>query len=246
MLSITVALLILMALGVTASSVMHHSLSTGSPSPSERPSFYRIAYMAGGRARVAEVAVAYLAWAGLVEARFNTGVLALRSAPSSEVELTPVERALLAMIPPHGAKPTMAMSAARGAAGWVEAELTGLVIPTRRAWIAAAPALVTAVISMVVSLGVLFGVQGAAWDFLPVVSLVALIVGLIAVPRGVKLTSAGREVLDAERERFDPDLRLAEMGVTSLPIESGLYIVALYGRESMTGELAPLARVLAG
>lgn len=246
MTSITVGLLILMAVGVAVSSAMHHRASTGVPTATERPSFYRVAYMVGGRVRVAEVAVAYLAWAGLVEARFNTGVLALRSAPSAEVELTPVERALLAMIPPQGAKPTMAMSAARGAAGWVEAELGGLVVPARRVWIAAAPALLSALISLVVSVGVLLGVGGTSWDFLPVVPLVAAIVGLIAFPRGVKLTTAGREVLDAERDRFDPDLRLAQMGVTSLPIESGLYIVALYGRATMTGELAPLARVLAG
>jgi hypothetical protein len=32
--------------------------------------------------------------------------------------------------------------------------------------------------------------------------------------------------------------------VTSLPIERGLYLVAVFGRSVMTGELAPLRRVL--
>jgi hypothetical protein len=99
---------------------------------------------------------------------------------------------------------------------------------------------VAAVISVGVSLASDVGV-----GFLPVVAVVAVIVVLTALPRGVRLTDAGRAVLRAERERFDPDLKIARVGVTSLPIESGLYIVALYGGDAMTGELSPLRRILA-
>jgi uncharacterized protein (TIGR04222 family) len=126
----------------------------------------------------------------------------------------------------------------------VEADLSGLVVARRHLWMVALPALVSAVVAAAIAVGV-----SAASDinvgFLPVVAVVAVIVVLTALPRGVRLTDAGRAVLGAERERFDPDLPIARVGVTSLPIESGLYIVALYGSDAMTGELSPLRRILA-
>ncbi len=241
---LTVGLLGLMALGVAMSSVGHHRVVGAGGWAGERPTFYQLAHLAGGRARVAEVAAAYLVWAGLVEARVNARTLALRSAPSEKVELAPVERALIATIPAEGGRASLPMSAAREAARSLEANLSGLVIGTRQSWLAALPALVSAVVAAVVSVGVSMA-SDVNVGFLPVVPVVSVIVILTALPRGLRLTDAGRELLDAERERFDPDLPIARAGVTSLPIESGLYIVALYGSDAMTGELSPLRRVIA-
>ncbi|MGF1666760.1 MAG: TIGR04222 domain-containing membrane protein [Acidimicrobiia bacterium] len=241
---LTVGLLGLMALGVTISSVANHRVIKGGARPSERVTFYQLAHLAGGRARVAEVAVAYLVWAGLVEARVNARTLALRAAPAASVELAPVEQALIATIPPEGGRPAIPMSAARDAARWVEGNLVGLVVAARQSWMVALPAMVSAVVAAVISVGVAWASEISV-GFLPVVTVVAAIVVLTALPRGVRLTNAGKEVLDVERERFDPDLPIAQVGVTSLPIESGLYIVALYGNDAMTGELSPLRRILA-
>jgi uncharacterized protein (TIGR04222 family) len=241
---LTVALLGLMVLGVAISSVANHRAVRTGTRPVERVTFYQLAHLAGGRARVAEVAAAYLVWAGLVEARVNARTLALRAAPAADVELAPVERALIATIPPEGGRVAIPMSAARDAARWVEGNLVGLVVAGRQSWMVALPAIVTAVAAAVISAGVWLAAETAV-GFLPVVSVVAVVVILTALPRGVRLTNAGREVLDVERERFDPDLPIAHVGVTSLPIESGLYIVALYGNDAMTGELSPLRRILA-
>jgi uncharacterized protein (TIGR04222 family) len=241
---LTVGLLGLMALGVTISSVANLRVARSGSRPAERVTFYQLAHLAGGRARVAEVAVAYLVWAGLVEARANACTLALRSGPAANVELAPVEQALIATIPPEGGGPGLPMSAARDAARWVEGNLVGLVVAARQSWMVALPAMVSAVVAAVISVGVWLASEVDV-GFLPVVSVVAVIVALTALPRGVRLTNAGREVLEVERERFDPDLPIAQLGVTSLPIESGLYIVALYGNDAMTGELSPLRRILA-
>lgn len=241
---LTVGLLGLMALGVAISSVAHQRAARAGTGPAERLTFYQLAHLAGGRARVAEVAIAYLVWAGLVEVRVNARTLALRSTPSEGVELAPVERALIAMIPSEGGRAALPMSAAREAARSVEASLGGLVVAGRQSWTVALPALVSAVVAAVISVGVSLA-SDISVGFLPVVAVVAVIVILTALPRGVRLTDAGRAVLGAERERFDPDLEIARVGVTSLPIESGLYIVALYGGDAMTGELSPLRRILA-
>jgi hypothetical protein len=61
---------------------------------------------------------------------------------------------------------------------------------------------------------------------------------------GDGLTNAGRAALAEEARRVRDDLETAQVGVTSLPIERGLYLVAVFGRSVMTGELAPLRRVL--
>jgi hypothetical protein len=87
--------------------------------------------------------------------------------------------------------------------------------------------------------------DGTGSGLLLVVPLVALVVILTSLRLNRPLlTSDGRRLLEETRVRFDPELVAAHRGITSMPIESGLYIVALYGREAMTGELKTLARVL--
>lgn len=246
MAALTVALLMLMAVCVVSSTVLHHrAIGRGSP-PAEQLEFYRVAYLAGGRSRVAEVALAYLVWVGLVEVRISTRTVALRSTPAEGAPLAPVERALLATIPAQGGKPTLSMAAARDAAGWLGSEMSGLVVPPRTSLLISLPSIIGSLLAAIVSLGVIIGVSpGTPLGILAIVPVVSLIVLLTTLRRGPRVTKAGRVALDQERDRLDPDLAIAQMGVTSLPIESGLYIVALYGRDAMTGQLAPLARVLA-
>ncbi len=243
MTGVVVGLFVLMALGVTGSAILQGRFHAVRPPEPRRLQFYEVAYLAGGRSRVADVALAYLVWAGLVDIRPGAGVLAMVAAPSRHVELAPVEAALVSTISADGRKPTIPLSAAREAAGSVPSTLAGYVVPPRDRLLARAPAVGSAVLAAVVAMGIAVSIDDR-WGFLAVVPLVAVIVVATAMLGGTRLTKAGVMALAEEHERHAKDLSTAEMGVTSLPLESGMYIIALHGRVAMTGGLAPLRRVL--
>ncbi|MDH4116259.1 MAG: TIGR04222 domain-containing membrane protein [Acidimicrobiia bacterium] len=244
MTGVTSGLLVLIAIGVVASAILHGRVSRGS-SPPEELEFYQVAYLAGGPSRVAEVALSYLVWAGLVDVRSAAGSLALVSAPNRAVELAPVEKALVATIPPEGRTPGFPLGAAREAAAGVADRLSGLVVPPGLSLLALAPAVGASIIAAGIATAVMLSVeQGTPTGFLAIVPLVGVIVVLTAVSGRSRLTETGQQALADVRAARADDLALAELGVTSLPIESGLYIVALYGRPAMTGGLLSLRRLL--
>lgn len=241
---VTGGLLGVMALGVVVSAVLQRMAVKTRVDAVDGLGFYQAAYLAGGPRRVAEAGFAYLVWAGLIEVRTNTKSVALRALPGPGVELRPVEVALIATVPPEGGGLSMSLGAAEAASDWLLEELDGLVVSPRRRLLAAAPALGTATLTGVVGAVVALSAESAV-GLLPLVPLTALVVVLASVRFGRPLlTVAGKRSIDALRERYDSRLADAKRAVTGLPIEAGLYIVALYGREAMTGDLTPLARVL--
>jgi uncharacterized protein (TIGR04222 family) len=205
--------------------------------------FYQVAYLAGGPKRVAETALAYLTWAGLIEVREGARAIAARGAHRRQADFAPVERALLATTPPEGGSPAYALGAAREAAAWVEGELAGLVIPRRVAATIAAIAIIPAMIAGVLAVALIVVLGGDGIGFLPVVPVLSVFVALAASVTRTPLTALGKAAVSRLSDLYDEDLRVAAAGVTSLPIERGLYLVALYGRPAMTGGLAALRRV---
>lgn len=210
-------------------------------------SFYEAALLAGGRRRVADTALAYLVWAGVIEVRERTMRLVLRAPPRSQHPLAPVEEALLSSITMEGVAPALPMARAREAAGWVEHELVGLVVPARaRAGVLGVmivPAVLAAVVAAVWMLGE--AVAGRDLGFVPVIPAIAAAVALVAWIDRPLVTREGERVLEELGRQFsDQDLEVAVSGVTSVPIERGLYLVALYGRRAMTGGLSGLRKLL--
>jgi uncharacterized protein (TIGR04222 family) len=245
-----VVLLVVIGLGVLAAAARQRRLSAaGRDTPGELTT-YQVAYLAGGSRRVAETALAYLTWANLVEARPGGRRLALVGRPREGVPLHPVERELLGRIPMEGGSPALPLSAAVAAAersvGTPDLDLAGLVIDRRDRRFLHALVLVPALLSALGAGGLMvaLAVREAPIGLLPTVPLAAAIVSATALADRSFLTRTGREALAALEIRHRRDLALADMAVTSLPIEQGLYVVALRGRPAMTGNLAPLRRVI--
>lgn len=210
------------------------------------PSFYQVAYLAGGRRRVAETALGYLILLGVVEVREQTRRLVLRTPPRPDDPLQPVELALVNSIPMDGIGPALPLAAARDGARRVEPTMGGLCIPPATA---VALRALTATLSLVVALGV------AVWSVGRLTSGLGMGWAPLLVPLAVGLgvwggsarpirTTVGRRLLAEMRRRHDPDLGMAAIGVTSLPAERAMYIVALYGRQMLTGGLLGLRNLL--
>jgi uncharacterized protein (TIGR04222 family) len=241
---VVVVLLAVIGAGVVAAGVLQRRAERSIPAYVERDlTFYQVAFLAGGPKRVAETALAYLTWAGLIDVREGARTIAARGANRKEVELAPVEKALLATTPPEGGSPAFALGAAREAAGFVEEDLSGLIIPRRVAVTIAGTAVAPAVLAGVLAVALIVALGGRQTGLLPAIPVLAAIVALVASLSRTRLTPLGRSLVEHLRDRYDEDLRVAAAGVTSLPIERGLYLVALYGRPAMTGGLAPLRRV---
>jgi uncharacterized protein (TIGR04222 family) len=209
---------------------------------------YQVALLAGGRRRVAETALAYLTWAGVIDARESTKSLVLKAAPPKDTLLLEVERALVGSIAPSGTQPTMPLASAKEGARQIEASVTGLVIAESKR---TALTLLTVLPSFVISaMGVAWGAQrvsaGLTVGFGPLIPVVAVIYGIWSLAVPPFLTSRGRRVLEKARVKYDEHLKVAQFGVTSLPVDQGMYLVALYGRDAMTGGLIPLQNVLRG
>jgi uncharacterized protein (TIGR04222 family) len=246
MTAIVVALLAVIAAAVVAALVLQRRAESTQPSLMDRDlTFYQVAYLAGGARRVAETALSYLIWAGLVDVREGARTVALRGAPSKDAELAPVERALVATIPAHGGSPTYALGAAREAARFVEDGLGGLIVPSKLATLVAVTAVAPSLLAGTIAIAVMVALRsrGAPLGFMPVVPVLGLVVALVISVGRSRLTTSGRAALTHLLDLYDSDLNVAAAGVTSLPIERGLYLVALYGRPAMTGGLSGLRRI---
>jgi uncharacterized protein (TIGR04222 family) len=241
----TVVLLAVIAAGVVASMVHAAALRAGAAtSPAPDLSFYQVAYLAGGRKRVALVAFAYLFWSGLLEIRDGSRTVALLKQPPGDIDLAPVEEAILARVPMEGISTVPVQGAAEVAAGWVADEMPDLVTPPRVAWQLAALAIVPALLALAASLALIVSLDGGeSPGLLATVPFVALAVVIVAWAARPGVTRQGRAVLAEAADRYEADLEIASVGVTSLPVERGMYIVALYGRNALTGGLLSLRRV---
>ncbi|GEM_PF-3416637 len=223
------------------------ALRSSPPFPGE-PTFYQAALMAGGRRRVVETALGFLVWAGVLEVRERTGCLVLRALPPPGARLEPVERALVNSVTAEGTPLSMPLAAASLAAAEMERRMEGLMPPP---WLTAVVRFTTLVV-----LGVTVVVAGwwmeqrlaAGLDIglVPLVALAGFGMGWWVLVAPSPVTGTGRASLERLRRRHDPDLEIASIGVTSLPLERAMYVVALYGRDALTGGLGSLRRVLVG
>lgn len=236
----------ILAAGLVVAMVVRTRLLDGDASPRTELTFYQVAYLAGGPARVADTALAFLVWSGLVEIRDRTGMLALRSEPRQDAHLTPVEAVIVSNLSLEGGRPDLAMTAARYAARHLDEELEGLVTSrrSRRMWLMAmlAPAALVAAGTcgwMIARLAV-----GADVALVPAVTLAAVAMALVAFLDQPWLSRSGRRALGRQRDAVEEWMESASVGVTSLPVEDAMYVVALFGREAMNGGLAPVRRVL--
>ncbi len=223
------------------------ALRTSGP-VTDDPTFYQAALMAGGRRRVVETALGFLVWAGVIEVREATGQLVLRAAPPAGVRLEPVERALVNSVTMEGTPAGFPLSAAALAAADLEREMGDLMLSPRiTAIIRFVTLLVLGVTAVVVGWWTEVRLAaGADVGWVPVLALLAVALGVWVAVAPPPVTGSGRQALERLRRRYDPDLEIAAIGVTSLPVERAMYVVALYGREALTGGLLSLRNILVG
>lgn len=208
---------------------------------------YQIAMLAGGPRRVSDTALSFLTWSGIVEVRESTDRLVRVVAKTPAADTHPVEISILNAIDVAGVKPGAAMAAGRRAAAHHVDGLDGLVVR---------PASVR-ISSLVVALGCGGVVAGAAWwiaatgspttGFVPLVALTALVYAGWWISSGrPRITALGVQTLDRLRAHLDPDLQIAAIGITSLPLERAMTVIAIYGRDALTGQLSALRKVMTG
>jgi hypothetical protein len=89
--------------------------------------------------------------------------------------------------------------------------------------------------------------DGAAAGFVPLVGTLALVYAIWWALYGrPRVMGAGETCLERIRRDYDSDLALAAVGVTSLPAERAMHVIALYGRDALTGGLSGLRKVMTG
>lgn len=207
-------------------------------------SLYQVALLAGGPRRVCDTALAYLNWAGMIEVRESTDRLVRVAATKTLPDLHPVELSIFGAVDTVGVRPEAAIGSGRQSAREEVDGLTGLVVSPRN----------RLALGLVVVIGcgliVIVGVArsgGSSAGFLPLLALTSLVYMawwfLAGQPR---VTGAGNQVLEGIRERYDRDLEIAAIGVTSLPVERAMHVIALYGRDALTGGLSGLRKVMTG
>ncbi len=208
---------------------------------------YQIALLAGGPGRVSDTALSYLAWAGMIEVRESTDRLVRVVGVNTVPDLHPVELSVLGTIDAVGVRPEAAIGAGRLAAQREVRGLTGLVIePLTRLALAG---------TVVAGCGAV--VAGAAWwaasadpnttGFVPLLALISVLyAGWWLLGGQPRLTGGGLATLESIRSRFDEDLEVAAIGVTSLPVERAMHVIALYGRDALTGGMSALRKVVSG
>ncbi len=204
------------------------------------------ALLAGGPERVAEMALAGMVMAGTIEARETVKLLVSKNPYQPRADEHPIDHVLLATIPMEGTLPGPVVRAAADVARPWEEALAGLVVPPRQQrLLILIPAMAALVLALI---GVWWvsarTVAGRTTGLVPLMPMAATAVLAWVVFDRPRLTRAGRARLAAIRRSTDHLLSLAATGVTSLPAEDALRMVALYGREAMTGSLLPLRRVL--
>lgn len=208
---------------------------------------YQLALLAGGPRRVSDTALSYLTWSGMIEVRESTDRLVRVVGVNTVPDLHPVELAVLGAIDPAGVRPEAAMGAGRLAAQREVVGLDGLVVGPRTR-------LALGVLALA---GCGSVVLGSAWwavsadpvttGFVPLLALIAILYSAWWFSTGLpRLTGAGQATLDAIRPGYDQDLQVAAIGVTSLPARRAMHVIALYGRDALTGGLSALRKVVSG
>lgn len=208
---------------------------------------YEKALLSGGVSRVSDTALAYLVWTGMIEVRESTQRLVRIVGPGALPDLHPVEAAVLGAVDPVGVRPDLAMATGR------EAGRSHVHLPPDHL----VPDRARTIVDAVVLAGAFGVVAGAVWwlvagessgtGFVPLLALTALLVAVWWVVVGrPRLTAHGGEVLESLRRGYDDDLAVAAIGVTSLPMDRALTIIALYGRDALTGGLSGLRTILTG
>lgn len=221
-------------------------IGRGSPPPHQL-TLYQVAMLAGGPGRVSDTALSYLVWSGMLEVRDITDRLVRVVGVNTIADLHPVELAVLGAVDPNGVRPEAAMGAGRMAARDHVEGLAGLMVdPFRGRWVDVA-ALVGSGLVAASGLWWLAAEERTRTGFVPLMVLLALLYGLWWFAAGrPRRTRAGGEVLERMRRHYDDDLEIAAVGVTSLSLERAMHIIALYGRDALTGGLAGLRKVMTG
>lgn len=243
----TLGFTLVMALTMAATLAARMWLSRASDAPDAELVLYQVAMLAGGPRRVADTALSYLTWSGVVEVRESTNRLVRRVGIGQVPDLHPVEWSALAAINPEGVRPEAALGAAREAARQEVDGLDGLVVDAR--------------LRLVLDLAVVLGCGGvvlaAIWwmlasqqpttGFVPLLAVTSLLYMAWWSSTGrPRVTGEGEAVLEQIRSRYDADLEVAALGVTSLSVERAMHLIALYGRDALTGGLSGLRKVLTG
>lgn len=245
---LTAVLLGLIVAGIILGAVLHAQWMAGSRDAARAVgdvTFYQAAALAGGARQVAITALCYLVWTGMVEVREGSKSLALVRPPAPNIPLAGVEQAILGVIPFDGRPAAGVVGIATVAAAVVEEEIPELLVPpsvrSRLAAVVIGPALLAGLVACGVWIS--NAASRSSLGLIPVVPVVAAVVILVSIIGGSRRTPAGNEMLRLLRDWYSDDLTVAAAGVTSLPIEQGIYLVALYGRAAMTGGLGAVRRI---
>lgn len=218
----------------------------GRVSPSDL-TLYQIAMLAGGTTRVSDTALGYLTYAGYIEVRESTDRLVLRAGARTADALHRVEIAILSALDPAGVRPEAAMGAGRIAAREYVEVPDSLVISPRRAGLADLAVLGGSSAVVVVSAWWVLVADAVTTGFVPLLAGLAVVLAAWWIWVGrPRLSPSGKELLEYLREGSDSDLGVAAIGVTSLPIDRAMRIIALYGRDALTGGLSGLRKVMTG
>lgn len=220
-------------------------LVRGSETPDEL-TLYQVAMLAGGKGRASDVALAFLTWSGMVEVRESTDRLVRVAGVNTVPDLHAIELAVLGAIDTAGVRPEAAMGAGRMAAHDHVDGLAGLVVDARSGalvdlGVAAGSA------AVVGAGGYWLSARGDSEGFLLLLMVAAVVYAAWWFVSGrPRRTTEGQELLEVMRRGFDDDLHIAAIGVTSLPVERAMHIIALYGRDALTGGLSGLRKVMTG
>lgn len=219
--------------------------------PMEAPeldlSLYQLALLAGGTRRVSDTALAYLTWSGMLEVRESTDRLVKLPGMGTVPDLHPVEASVLGAVDTSGVRPEAAMGAGRQAAREAVSLPPGLVVDAR--WLLALDLAALGGCGLVAAWAAwrtLAG-EGAAAGFVPLVGVLAVVYAIWWFAYGrPRVMGAGEVLLERVRRVYDSDLELAAVGITSLPAERAMHVIALYGRDALTGGLSGLRKVMTG
>ncbi|CAN5768096.1 hypothetical protein BH23ACT5_BH23ACT5_02470 [soil metagenome] len=243
----TLGLGVVLLATIVASLVLRAATTTGGHPVGRHLTLYELALLAGGPGRVSDTALAYLALSGAIEVRESTDRLVRVVRPETVPNIHPVEELVLAAIDPVGVRPEAAMGAGRHAARRHVDPLDGLVVDPRHRVLG----------NLIVVVGCGVAGLGAAWwiatteapstGFVPLVALVAVVfAGWWGFGGHPRISGTGRATLEVSRAMYDDDLQIAAIGVTSLPAERAMHVIALYGRDVFTGGLSGLRKVMTG
>lgn len=235
-----------MALTIVVGLVARWAATLGD-TPVRDLTLYQVAMLAGGPGRVSDTALAYLTWAGMIEVRESTNRLVRLVGVDTVPDLQPMEVAILGAIHPAGIRPEAAMSSGRRMARSEVNGLDGLIVDHVRAAVATGLVLAGSGGVLVASAWWMATAPAGTRGFVPLIALIAVVFGGWWLAAGrPRLTRSGRRLLEGIRSRYDGDLQIAAIGVTSLPVERAMHVIALYGRDALTGGLSALRKVITG